>query len=128
MRRVGGDHGSAVRLIRGALLTALIAGVVGLHVLTGGHDGGGFGSLPVPSAAHQSIDAAAPAVAAQGAPAGSGWGADEACVLFLIIGTTLLTLVVSRQRAAPGGRTGRVPERSCPPRSPPAALLCVMRA
>ena len=127
MRRGGGDHGSAVRLVRGALLTALIAGVLGLHVLTGGHEGAGaFGAPPVPSTVHQSADAAAPVVA-RAATGGSGWGADEACVLFLVIGTTLLLALWASRVAACWNRSGRMPHRLCPPRSPPAELLCVIR-
>lgn len=122
-------------LLRIALLAAVLGGLLGMHVLTAGHDSGGHGALPASSAGHTTaMHAGAPtadhadAMAASAAaemhaaalPAGPaqvvaaaspmGTGADlsaGACVLFLAFGAVLIGLTLLwRQGVGATGTNG----------------------
>lgn len=119
-------------LLRVALMAAVLGGLLGMHVLTAGHDAGGHGALPVPSAGHATAtgsgtpavghadttaapDAAAaptdhpaPLVPVAASPMGTGTDPGAgACVLFLALGAVVIGLVlIGRRRAGAPGEIG----------------------
>lgn len=125
--------GSGVRSLRlWVLLTAVIGGILGMHVLTGGDMTAGHGPLPTAHASQlHTVDAPAPAamaamddhrsaaggvesVSAASAEAG-GWLSDAtggmthggmaACILFLVVGgATLLLALLTRRGSRLQGR------------------------
>lgn len=126
-------------LARWVLLVAVIAGVVGMHVLTAG-DGPGHGMLPAASmAAEHHAPAAAPdptpaGPAVAGAPTGPSHGDMSGCILFLVVGGAVLLLVaLARAGADTGGGRRRVASlllelrRRGPPAGWPRLALNVIR-
>lgn len=118
-------RGGALLLLRIALLAAVLGGLLGMHVLTAGHEAG-HGALPASTGDHASamhpgsstgddvdpmdaspaaVDAAAqpghPAqLVAASSPMGMGTDAGAACVLFLSFGVALIGLMLLRRRAS----------------------------
>lgn len=128
-------------LLRWTLFAALLAGLLGMHVLTVGHRDEGHGTLPVSIGQHVPMDAPSldPAEPAAGPAALPGVGGPEGmagCILFLAAGVGAAVLALRRRRfteahpSAPpppgvGAVTGVL--RRGPPRRTPRAALCVIR-
>lgn len=130
------------RLARWVLLLAVIAGVFGMHVLTGG-DGPGHGMLPsaMPSGHRSEALAAdpvaetvssAPSMAAL--PPWSGHEDTAGCILFLVVGGAALLLVAlarmgseADERTALAARLLRDVRRRGPPDGWPRIALNVIR-
>lgn len=119
------------------LLVAVIAGVLGMHVLTAG-GGPGHGMLPAAATASDHHAAAAdPAPAGpspSGQPPGPAHGDMLGCILFLVVGgAVLLLLALARWRTDPDGvdrrATGLLLElrRRGPPAGWPRVALNVIR-
>lgn len=146
----------AVLLLRIAVLAAVLVGLLGMHVLTAGHDAG-HGALPAPAAGHASVmhSGSSPAAGANpmdavdaavqpghpaqlvtaAPPMGMGTDTGAACVLFLSFGAALIGLMLLRRRV-PGPTPDQglwlrqmlmSLQRRGPPSSPPHSTLCVIR-
>ncbi len=143
---------TAARLM---LLAALLAGLLGMHVLTAGDSGSEHGALPmISTAGHRDMTGPAsspspvpmvmdalplPGIASRLSPAdpGSGGvdhGAMAGCILFLVVGGAGLILLLLRHRDDQGrtgiGRLAGVVtdlRRRGPPGRWPRLALCVIR-
>lgn len=128
-------------LLRWTLFAALLAGLLGMHVLTVGHRDEGHGTLPVSIGQHGSMEAVSldPAEPAAGPAALPDVGGPEGmagCLLFLTAGVGAAVLALLRRRftdaypsAPPSPRVGAVIGvlRRGPPRRTPRVALCVIR-
>lgn len=138
-----------------ALLLAVIAGILGMHILTSGNGAGaGHGAMSMPAASAHEMSAPEPTTqtattatapdagpsawrtATAGAlPPMSGHGEMTACVLFLAVGGALLMLSALARHAGPagagpGGSGGRLLgalRRRGPPIAPTHLSLQVIR-
>ncbi|WP_395729872.1 DUF6153 family protein [Nakamurella sp.] len=98
-------------LARWVLLLAVIAGVIGMHVLTAG-DGPGHGMLPAvtmaaghhgdPAMAEPASHSASVEPMVASLPPAFGHGDMAGCILFLVVGGALLLLALALARAGTG--------------------------
>ena len=128
-------------LLRWTLFAALLAGLLGMHVLTVGHRDEGHGTLPVPIGEHEQMDAVIldpvePAAGPAARPDVGGPQGMAGCILFLAAGVGAAVLALLRRRftdappsAPPPPRVGAVTGvlRRGPPRRTPRVALCVIR-
>ena len=128
-------------LLRWTLFAALLAGLLGMHVLTVGHRDEGHGTLPVSIGQHEPIDdlrmePAEPAAGPATLPDVGGPEGMAGCVLFLAAGVGAAVLALIRRRL-PGAPASSAPSprvqaiigglRRGPPRRVPRVALCVIR-
>lgn len=128
-------------LLRWTLCAALLAGLLGMHVLTVGHRDEGHGTLPVPIGEHgpmgaPSLEPAEPAAGPAAVPDVGGPEGMIVCVLFLAAGVRAAVLALLRRRRTGAHPTVAPPPRAQaiigslrrgPPRPTPRVALCVIR-